>query len=195
MRRAQTESQPGGREPAPGDLALVQSFVNSRWNLDDQLREQLASPAALAQWFSDHDLPLARASRLGEPDLLRALDVREGLRELLFENNGASADHDAIVRLNRAVGRSALVVQLASADQPVFTPRDRDLDAALAQIASIAAIAQVEGSWHRLKACRGDQCGWAFYDHSRNQSGHWCSMSTCGSRSKAREYRRRQRRV
>jgi predicted RNA-binding Zn ribbon-like protein len=48
----------------------------------------------------------------------------------------------------------------------------------------------LDGSWSRLKACR--QCGWAFYDYSRNRSGSWCSMQLCGNRTKTRAYRRRQ---
>jgi predicted RNA-binding Zn ribbon-like protein len=46
-------------------------------------------------------------------------------------------------------------------------------------------------TWSRLKACRDDTCKWAFYDHSKNRSGHWCSMEVCGSRHKARQYRER----
>jgi predicted RNA-binding Zn ribbon-like protein len=48
-------------------------------------------------------------------------------------------------------------------------------------------------TWARLKACRSDTCRWAFYDHSKNRSGHWCSMEVCGARHKAREYRARHR--
>jgi predicted RNA-binding Zn ribbon-like protein len=69
-----------------------------------------------------------------------------------------------------------------------------DLDAALAVIGAIVAVAQLDGTWGRLKACRAEQCGWAFFDHSRNQAGKWCAMSACGSRVKAREYRGRVRR-
>jgi predicted RNA-binding Zn ribbon-like protein len=64
----------------------------------------------------------------------------------------------------------------------------------LGSLASIVAVAQIDGTWSRLKACPGVHCGWAFYDHSRNQSGSWCSMSVCGSRAKVREYRRRKKR-
>lgn len=46
-------------------------------------------------------------------------------------------------------------------------------------------------TWPRLKACREDTCRWAFYDHSKNRSGHWCSMEVCGARHKARQYRAR----
>jgi predicted RNA-binding Zn ribbon-like protein len=186
------ERQPGDRAPAPGDLGLVQSFVNTSWDLDHEGEEELRSPRELAAWLSERRL-LGPGATLTSADLRRALDVREGLRALLFTNNGAERDEEAIERLNRALGPTALAVRFGADAGPELSSRGRDLDAALGSLASIVAVAQIDGSWSRLKACRGVHCGWAFYDHSRNQSGHWCSMSICGSRSKAREYRRRRR--
>jgi predicted RNA-binding Zn ribbon-like protein len=186
------ERQPGGRAPAPGDLQLVQAFVNTFWNLDNG-EEQLVNAAALAEWLIQRGL-VNRGTRLSRADFQRALDVREGLRALLLVNNGAAANRSAIESLNRALGPPALFVQLDASMPPDFKAQRRDFDAALAVIGTIAAVAQLDGRWPRLKACRGDHCGWAFYDHSRNQAGSWCAMSVCGSRAKARNYRNRKRR-
>jgi predicted RNA-binding Zn ribbon-like protein len=82
-------------------------------------------------------------------------------------------------------------VHLHESSGPDFTSARRDLDSALALIATIVAVAQLDGRWSRLKACPGRDCGWAFYDHSRNQASGWCSMGICGQRAKARAYRRR----
>ena len=186
------EAQPGDRPTAPGRLALVQSFLNSRWNLERDHEEQLRSPAALAEWFAERDL-LEPGAKLSEADLARALDTREGLRALIFVNNGVPADERVIERLNGALTRSKLSVRFESTGSTALASRAGGVDAALASIVSIVAGAQVDGTWPRLKACPGRHCGWAFYDHSRNRSGSWCSMSVCGSRTKAREYRRRRR--
>jgi predicted RNA-binding Zn ribbon-like protein len=188
-----TELQPGDRPPAPGDLWLVQAFVNSRWDLEHDLHDQLCDREGLAAWLVERDLADA-GTRVGEADLRRALDARDGLQALLFANNGAELDHKAVERLDPALRGPGPFVQLGADSPPDFVPWSRDLDGALGLIGTIAAIAQLDGSWIRLKACRGDDCGWAFYDHSRNQGGSWCSMSVCGSRSKARDYRRRKRR-
>jgi len=51
--------------------------------------------------------------------------------------------------------------------------------------------AMATGTWVRLKACTNDECQWAFYDHSRNRSGAWCTMAVCGNRMKGRAFRRR----
>jgi predicted RNA-binding Zn ribbon-like protein len=184
------ERQPGGRTPAPGDLGLVQSFVNTSWDLDHDGEERLGSPKELAGWLVGHGL-LEPAAKLTTADLTRALHFREGLRALLFVNNGAAPDPEAIERLNRALGAAALTVRFDGDAMPELSSAGRDLDGALGSLAGTVALARIDGSWARLKACRGVHCGWAFYDHSRNRSGSWCSMSVCGSRAKAREYRRR----
>ncbi len=187
------ERQPGEREPAPGLLALVQSFANTFWDLEGGRPEQFSSPSALSRWLSDHQL-LEPGTALGPADLRWTVDVREGLRAMLFLNNGAEEDRQAVERLNRALRGRGLFLQLDARKRPEFKAERRDLDAALASIATIVAIAQLDGSWSHLKACRGEHCGWAFYDHSRNQAGSWCAMSVCGSRVKARDYRRRRKR-
>jgi predicted RNA-binding Zn ribbon-like protein len=186
------ERQPGERAPAPGDLALVQAFVNTFWDLDRDGTDRLDSPGAVARWLAQRGL-LDRRERLSEADLVRARAVREGLRALLLVNNGLAESRDAVDALNRALRGPGLFVQLDPARRPEFIAHRRDFDRALASLSTIVAVAQIEGNWARLKACRGDHCGWAFYDHSRNQSGTWCSMSLCGSRAKSREYRRRKR--
>lgn len=187
------ERQVGGRDPAPGDLGLVQAFVNSRWDLDAGLQDKLATPESLAAWLAAHGLG-GRDMRLSSADLRRTLDVREGLRALMFANNGAPPDRPAIARLNRELRAPRLSVQLDASAPPDVVAAGDDLDSALALIAAIVAVAQLDGRWDRLKACRGVDCGWAFYDHSRNLAGSWCAMSVCGARTKAREYRKRRRR-
>jgi predicted RNA-binding Zn ribbon-like protein len=56
---------------------------------------------------------------------------------------------------------------------------------------AFAATAIADGSWRRLKVCPGEDCGWAFYEHSRNRTGRWCSMAVCGGHAKARSHYRR----
>ena len=68
------------------------------------------------------------------------------------------------------------------------------VDGALGRLLAIVAAAQADGTWERLKACPWDTCRWAFYDHSRNRSGVWCSMAVCGNRAKVQAFRARQER-
>jgi predicted RNA-binding Zn ribbon-like protein len=62
---------------------------------------------------------------------------------------------------------------------------------ALGRLLAIVSGAIADGSWERLKACREHSCEWAFYDHTKNRSGAWCTMDVCGNRAKARAYRER----
>ena len=50
---------------------------------------------------------------------------------------------------------------------------------------------QVGADWPRLKACRADDCHWAFFDEARNRSRAWCDMKVCGNRQKVHRYRAR----
>jgi predicted RNA-binding Zn ribbon-like protein len=188
-------TQAGGREPAPGELGLVQAFVNTHYDIEhDHGAEILHSPRALAGWLGARGLLSPARAGLSRSDLRRAVDIREGLRAMLHTNNGAECDGDAVERLNLAAARPGIVIQFDPDGRPRFEPHNRDIDGALALVLAIVARAQLEGDWSRLKACPGDDCGWAFYDYSRNQASAWCSMAVCGSRSKARAYRRRNRR-
>jgi predicted RNA-binding Zn ribbon-like protein len=80
------------------------------------------------------------------------------------------------------------------ADGPWFiSPAGSGVDGAIGVLLAIVARSLADGSWSRLKICHGHHCGWAFYDHSRNRSGRWCSMSVCGGREKARAHYHRRR--
>ena len=63
---------------------------------------------------------------------------------------------------------------------------------ALGQILAWSHAGMEDGSWQRLKACADEGCRFAFYDHSKNHSGRWCDMSTCGNRAKVTAFRVRQ---
>ena len=183
--------QPGGREPAPGELAVVQAFMNSRWDLADENHgELLRSPEALVEWL--RRLKLFGGTSLGDRDLARFLAVREGLRALAFVNNGREPDHAAIEAMRRETEETGvrIVVGLEGAS---FLP-DHDQaggGGTIAALLAISARAMIDGTWERFKACPGRGCGWVFYDHSRNQSGRWCSMRVCGDREKSRAYYQR----
>jgi predicted RNA-binding Zn ribbon-like protein len=188
------ERQPGNRRTAPDALWLVQAFANSRWDLDHDLRDEFATTELLAGWLVARHL-LEPGAPVSEADRRRALDAREGIRTLLLLNNGLPADDAAIERLNERLRGTGTSVRLSGRSRPDFVTHGRGVDATLALLGASIAAAQLDGSWSRLKACPGDHCGWAFYDHSRNDSGTWCSMAVCGGRAKAREYRRRKSRV
>ena len=183
-------SQPGERKPAPGALALVQAFVNT---VDlEEGREALVSPEALRDRLVRCAL-LEPTATLTESDLDHALLVREALRDLLLVNSGGAPGAAAVATLNAAGAASPLLFRLDDGLQATAVPGSAGLNGALARLFAIILAAQVDGTWQRLKVCQNDICRWAFYDASKNQSGHWCTMAICGSRRKTRAYRARRR--
>jgi predicted RNA-binding Zn ribbon-like protein len=182
---------------APDDLELVRSFVNT---IDpDTGTDAIDEPAKLAAFLAAHDLT-APDGRISRVELRRARELREALRALALANNGGPAVPAAIGTLNDAARRSHLVVHFHLADDDsasgpvgVQPERPRAVDVAFARIIGAVQRAMLDGHWSRLKACRLDDCHWAFYDRSKNQSRSWCDMDVCGNRAKARAFRARHR--
>jgi predicted RNA-binding Zn ribbon-like protein len=178
----------GSREPAPGELALLQRFVNTV-DMEDDV-EVLQAPADLRRWLADHELAAA-SSRLTDEDFRRAIQVREAFRSVLHANNGAPLDPDAVAVLDAAARAAELTVRWDEHGHANLVPARKGLDGAVGRLLAIAYRARVDGTWERLKACPEESCGWAFYDRSRNRSSTWCSMAVCGNRAKARTFRER----
>jgi predicted RNA-binding Zn ribbon-like protein len=177
---------PGGREPAPGSLRVVQAFVNT---VDREHGPDLLDDAAgLEEWLERHLM----AAPIGAGDLEAAREVREALRALLLANNGEPHDPGAQAVLEHAARRARLEPAFPP-DGAALVPHATGVDAALGRILAAAFAAMLDGSWRRLKACPRDVCGWAFYDRSTNASATWCSMRVCGGRVKAGAYYRRRR--
>ena len=175
-------------QEAPGELELVRSFVNT---LDvERGIDELSDPAALERWLRARGL-LRGGPAAGREELLSARRLREAIRTLLLGNHGVSVRKDAALVLGRAAGRARLALLFDPDGDVRLEPAAGGVDGALGRLLAIAAGSMADGTWTRLKACRADDCRWAFYDHARNRSRHWCSMAVCGNRTKARTYRRR----
>jgi predicted RNA-binding Zn ribbon-like protein len=193
--QASAAPQPGGRSPAPGELALVQAFINSHFDLErDHGADLFATPDGLQRWLSGRAL-LPSTTNLTGDDLRRVRAVREGLRAVARVNaeRGPAPTPAVLKHLDEAVTGAALEVRFEPRGPRLIAGAPAGLDRALGVIVAIAVRTMLDGSWARLKVCPGEHCGWAFYDHSRNQSGRWCSMAVCGGRAKARAHYRRRR--
>jgi predicted RNA-binding Zn ribbon-like protein len=179
--------EPGGRAPAPGELALVQAFVNTHFDRAAGGGETLTTPEALAGWLRARGL-LEGGRRVDRRGLERALAVREGIRALAFANNDHAVDGAAIDAMREASRGATTAIRIEPDGARFDLAGAAPVDAAIGAVLAVVARAMIDGSWPRLKACPGRGCGWAFYDRSRNQSARWCAMKVCGDREKARAY-------
>jgi predicted RNA-binding Zn ribbon-like protein len=179
-----------GEETVPRELAVVQALVNTI-DLEDN-DEQLGSPDALRDFLVGHGL-LAGSEPVGDDDLALAIELREALRAMLRVNHGEPLDPAALRVVNRAAAGLPLQMAFDGDGHPVLGPGSTGCRGALAALLAGIAQASAQGTWERLKACSAESCQWAFYDRSKNRSGRWCSMQTCGNRTKTRTYRSRRR--
>jgi len=168
---------------------LIRDFVNTLHNDPHGDEEELSGPADLTAWLVGHGL--LDGGRATGADLTRAVELREALRVLLLANNDVEVETgDAWAALDGVARRGRVELRFADGG-PVVGPAAAGVSGALGRIAAAVHGAMAGGSWERLKACRAEDCEWAFVDHARNQSRAWCSMRSCGNREKARAFRRR----
>jgi predicted RNA-binding Zn ribbon-like protein len=58
-------------------------------------------------------------------------------------------------------------------------------------LSALSVVCQAELS--RIKQCPGRDCGWLFFDTTRNKNRRWCEMEVCGNRAKQRRLRQKRR--
>ncbi|HWS93260.1 MAG TPA: CGNR zinc finger domain-containing protein, partial [Mycobacterium sp.] len=54
-------------------------------------------------------------------------------------------------------------------------------------------LSQQNGTWRRIKRCHNHGCATTFYDRSKNNSGVWHNVKTCGNAANLRASRARRR--
>jgi predicted RNA-binding Zn ribbon-like protein len=181
-------------KPAPGDLLLLQAFINT-FEADTDI-DLLAEWDGANAWLHDSALVPA-AIVFDDSGLARLRAVREAFRSLVEQNAGlGEPSRNAFDVLTQALNGSAIGLSLDAADQHrVRTePLGTDpLGLAVVRLMLIVRDAQLEGTWGRLKVCSRAECRWAYYDRSHSEKGRWCDMATCGNRMKNQALRTRRR--
>lgn len=179
-------------KPAPGDLLLLQAFVNT-YEADTGI-DVLTESSGANSWLHQSGL-VSAAVDLDDSGLLRLREVREVFRRMLVHNAGLGNPGPAELELlNESLGDSAIVFHLDTDDQHQVqaVPTGTDpLGIAITRLLLIVRDAQREGTWPRLKACSRRECRWAYYDRSHSRRGRWCDMATCGNRVKNQALRLR----
>ena len=181
---------------APGELERVRRFVNTREV--GHMTDRLSDPAALVVWLEQEGLAPA-GTRATRADLARAIELREALRTILLAHNGPGTGSGggrggaggAYRTLDEAGARARLRVRFGDDGSASLAPDAAAVSGALGRLVAVVHDSIGQGTWGRLKVCRDHSCEWAFYDHTKNRSGAWCSMEGCGNRAKARAFRER----
>jgi predicted RNA-binding Zn ribbon-like protein len=176
---------------APGELELLQRFLNL--HVHDAEGTHLEPPAELIRGFLVDRGLLRENERFTEADRETYLGLRDAIRNLIVADDDepiSPADAEAIDRIGL---RAGLHPHFHAARAPTLEPKGEGVAAAFGTMVAIAFVSAFDGSFDHLKLCADETCRSVFFDRSKNHSGRWCSMSTCGNRAKVRAWRERQR--
>jgi predicted RNA-binding Zn ribbon-like protein len=175
--------------PAPEDLEPLRSFLYLHDHVPGD-RTSLPPDADSLRWWLRANGLVAVDERVSDEEAAWALDVRAAL----VAKVGTSSDHvpdEATQVLNRAAERAGLRTCFGCEDgRPIHVEAD-GVAGAIGTLLGAAFLAELDGRWERFGICGDPTCREVFYDRSRNRSGRWCSMATCGNRNKVRAFRER----
>lgn len=193
-RRVGEQVEPAGRPKAPGRLELLQRFINSYNHELPRDWDRLGTARKARAWVRQKAL-VGSGTPISAQDAARLRELREAMRALVVANQAKrpeTTSDAAPAEVVRAAARTArLRIAIDDAGRTSLEAESAGVDGAIATLLGILHEAQLTGDWRRLKGCR--QCGYAFFDRSKNRSAAWCAMSICGNRAKNHAYYRRRR--
>jgi predicted RNA-binding Zn ribbon-like protein len=171
-------------------------------------QEHLRDFDTLMQWVEHarvlppSDCGYARAELAGHPRRSRRIFLRAiEMRELIWTIGTALADQRPVPGQLLALLSAAHAENLGHAEMKmrlgsyiwVWDPH-RDIQAAILGPITLSALTLLmEKDLLRTRRCAGQECGWLFFDTTKNNRRRWCEMRVCGNRAKVRATRERQR--
>jgi predicted RNA-binding Zn ribbon-like protein len=182
-------------------------FANTRyWRGTETPTEALTDVGSLIRWLVGADVvdrdtaaslrTLQRRDAAAAHHLLgEAIGVRENIYRMGLDfAEGARRDPD-LEWLNRLLAAAPPRLRLhfsgkpAGWKVPMVSPSVAEVLAPILWSAADLALAV-----HRrhLRCCANDRCRWLFLDDSKSGTRRWCSMASCGNRSKARRHAARE---
>jgi predicted RNA-binding Zn ribbon-like protein len=169
---------------APDELRVVQDLLNTApiHKRRGDVPDLLDAPDTAAQWLSSHGV------RSSSPGVSSLRELRDAIRRsLIARDHGPDAGEAASPAIVEAATRLRL-----DADGVVrFVPSPAGIPALIERVLTALYDAQRSGTWRRLKLCRSQECLVAFWDSSRNTSGVWHDVRTCGNAENLRKSRAR----
>lgn len=171
-----------GTPPAPGGLALLEGFLNT-WS-DELSIEDFGTAKETEVWLRRFSL-WAGKKKLTVDQHQKILGFRDVLRAWIL-------DDDAADPISAALSEVTFRAEVKEGELD-FQPAGDPFQFLVGSLIKVISNSQQNSTWSRFKCCELPSCGWAFYDATRSRTKRWCSMKTCGSRHKAREYYKRKR--
>ncbi|MEN3375802.1 MAG: hypothetical protein V7604_1157 [Hyphomicrobiales bacterium] len=155
---------------------------------------------AHARILTPGDCAYVRATAASRPKLAQAFFQRLlEIRELIWMIATALAERRPVAEKLRASLTAAHAESLRHAEIKMrdgvfiwsWNPR-HDIQAAILGPITLSALTLLmEKDLSRTKRCAGQECGWLFFDTTKNKRRRWCEMRVCGNRAKVRAARAR----
>ncbi|WP_244897444.1 CGNR zinc finger domain-containing protein [Mycobacterium alsense] len=183
-------SQRYGLAPAPGALGLVQDFLNTV-GIEGYGPDLLADTALAREWVAGavRSWSSARAldappPALGDADLSKLRALREAIARLVAGTPPGG---------RAPVGACSASLRLSESGEVRLEPAGAGWRWLASALWGEVMLSQQNGTWGRIKRCHNPRCASTFYDRSRNNSGVWHDVKTCGNAANLRASRARRR--
>lgn len=182
--------------------ALPLDFLNTEAMLNGQPADLMSDGDDLLRWLAESGLATksearilrqagasARASWLKESHRLRA-GLRAMFSRVAVGQPLRQADLD---RINEVLASTTGTMCLAPGDpQPTLQLQAHAVTPAFL-VARATAAFLASADLKQVHRCRGEGCILFFYDTTKSHTRRWCSMATCGNRTKVKAHYERQR--
>jgi predicted RNA-binding Zn ribbon-like protein len=165
---------------------LALDLLNTTWPVDGAWLDFLADPAGVRSFAAEHGTVLAG------PQLAPAAEALVAGRTVVLAIVEGGWDGDVAADAQRVLDRAHIVVD-AGAAAPSYRIEGADPAWTTAIAAVLDAVDLVTRVPDRIRQCAHPACVLWFLDTSRSGARRWCSMATCGNRTKARRHYQRAR--
>jgi len=182
---------------------LSLDFVNTVGNISSENpTEKLNSFSDLIDWskqgklisdkeaiaiFTEAQKNILEAEKIFQ----RVLRFRKSIYDI-FKSviNGEEISGRDLTVFNNELSRAMSKAEIFSHEgELIWDWNNNSLERILFVITRIAAQLLTSSDLEKLKCCSGENCGWLFYDTSKNNRRQWCDMRDCGNLAKAKRFR------
>jgi predicted RNA-binding Zn ribbon-like protein len=121
----------------------------------------------------------------------RVLRLRKSVYDIFRSViSGEEISDEDLTILNRELSLAMSKAEIFSREgELIWDWKNDGIERILFLITRIAAQLLTSSDLEKLKCCSGENCGWLFYDTSKNKRRQWCDMRDCGNLAKARRFR------
>jgi predicted RNA-binding Zn ribbon-like protein len=140
---------------------------------------------------------LAQRPQLRRELLRRTLELRDiayGIGvALAADRSPQSTDVDRLTQIHAGCLRFSHLTRSKGVYVWIWESTERPVEAILGPITLSALSSLSQADLSRVKQCPGEDCGWLFFDTTKNKNRRWCEMEVCGNRAKQKRLRKRKR--